>query len=160
MRHFTVPGLDYQLQYGKRVGHIQRGIVEAFYVRGKVPGGDRLKRYLAWREHVCLFAGLAGVQTPMVVTKDKPIYVYTEALFRSGVHADPENVNKAIRDALAYVPKGYSAILKRGSDKWMGGADALPQYDKENPRVEVYILTPGEWGQVFNRDKLLAMMED
>lgn len=64
-------------------------------------------------------------------------FVQTVAFFRNGTHADPENVHKLLKDSLFYK-------VKRG-DKYTGGIYADPIYDKENPRVEVWVWkTKGE----------------
>ena len=62
---------------------------------------------------------------------DDPLFFYTVSWFPTKVHADPENVHKLCKDALF---KG----AKRG-DKNTGGLYLPPHYDKENPRVDVYI---------------------
>jgi len=66
------------------------------------------------------------------VTRERPVSIYTRAFFADGRHPDPENVRKAIADALFYG--------QPGGDKYTGGAFCPPVYDKSNPRVEVVIV--------------------
>jgi len=68
-----------------------------------------------------------------VATRDKAIMVFTRCYFASGVHADPENVHKGVKDALFYQKGGGTA------DKYTGGGYLPPMYDKKNPRVEVIV---------------------
>lgn len=60
-----------------------------------------------------------------------PLFIGTVAYFRNGVHPDPENTHKLVKDALFHkVP---------GGDKWTGGVYEKPHYDKLHPRVEVCV---------------------
>ena len=69
------------------------------------------------------------------LTKEKPLMINTIAYFRNGVHCDPENVRKAVADALAYkVDEG-----KKGCDKFTSSQFPPPRYDKEFPRTVVII---------------------
>jgi hypothetical protein len=71
----------------------------------------------------------------LIATKVEPLFIYTEAYFRGGVHCDPENVHKLAKDSLFYnTPAGKGA-----ADKYTGGCYAGPLYDKENPRTDMFI---------------------
>ncbi len=79
-------------------------------------------------------AAEAGVPLPLAPTKDSPLIIKTIAYFKNGIHCDPENVRKAVSDALVYDPE-----KKRGDDKYTGGIFPPPKYDKENPRTVIII---------------------
>ena len=130
----------------------------SFVVPGKCKGytttnrnGPKSKAILAYWEYckaVRLCAAAAGVRpVPLVSTREAPIMIFTRAYFASGVHADPENIHKGIKDALFYskkikLPKGvkWTGDKPNGTaDKYTGGAYLPPLYDKQNPRVEVLI---------------------
>lgn len=141
MIHFTVPGMTWQSKK-----KLQEGVVDGYYSQGKTPNWQRMKRYQAWKERVQNYAAMAGLELPLRPTKAEPVYVVTMAYFQSGVHPDPGNVYKGVVDALCYVSaEGRKLGEKRGSDKWVGGGFEIPRYDKNEPRVEVYVLGPEEW---------------
>lgn len=143
MIRVTIPAMSWTSKNGK-----QRQIIDGFYVQGKQPNWTRLKRYRQWQVHIQECAVMAGVSLPLRPTKDLPLYIVTIAYFASGTHCDPGNTFKSVVDALCYVSPDEQALgVKRGSDKHMGGLFFTPQYDKQNPRVEVNILTERE----FNR---------
>lgn len=123
---FTVPG--------KPVG---------FYVLGARPDWKRKKAYHEYLRHVRRCAAEAGVDLDQIsATKDRPLVVVTEAYFLNGHHPDPENVRKAVCDAIFYRPRGRG----RGTaDKYCGGRFTPPLYDHDNPRVEVFLEAPGFW---------------
>ena len=104
--------------------------------------------YWAYCKVVRLCASAAGIRpVPLVSTVDAPVMVFTRAYFADGVHADPENVHKGIKDALFYtkkikLPKGVQWIGNRPNgtaDKYTGGFYLPPEYDKKNPRVDVIV---------------------
>lgn len=101
------------------------------------------RKYVEYKKQVQLFARAAGLELPLLATKDYPMKVRTVAFFKNGNHPDPENVNKGVRDALFYdeEKKGRSGSGK-GDDKHTGGSFEPPLYDKENPHVVVIVKEP------------------
>lgn len=104
--------------------------------------------YWKYCKFVRLCASAAGVRpVPLVSTRERPIMLFTRAFFENGVHADPENVHKGIKDALFYckkikLPKGVKWVGERPNgtaDKYTGGHYLPPMYDKRNPRVDVIV---------------------
>lgn len=79
------------------------------------------------------------IELPLKATKYAPLFFDTIAYFTNGVHCDPENVHKLVKDSLFYTPpeEGKNKKKKRGSDKYTGGFYDDPLYDKDNPRVEI-----------------------
>jgi len=93
-----------------------------------------IRRYWAYCESVRLRAKEAGLRKlPLVATKEQPLMVFTRSYFSNGVHADPENVHKGVKDAIFYQKGGGTA------DKYTGGGYLPPMYDKKNPRVEIVV---------------------
>ena len=136
-----------------------RMVIDAKYAEGKVPNWSRKKRYEAWKKHVQEVAARAGMELPLRPTKTLPLYVVTIAYFHDGTHPDPSNVWEGIADALCYVSPDEQALgVKRGSDKYMGGIFFAPQHDKQNPRVEVKILTEQEFNGMA-LDRSIAVIE-
>lgn len=95
----------------------------------------RVQKYEDYRDTVRMFAREAGIRN-IKITAEAPLYFHTRAFFKNRVHGDPENIHKAIVDAVCYNPDGGKGSR---SDKFTGGAFAPPRYDKKNPRVEVVI---------------------
>lgn len=93
-------------------------------------GWTTRSRYRDFAEAVRLQAAIAGLRS-VVATRDRPLVVHTRAFFANGTHPDPENVHKAVVDALFYGAKGR--------DKYTGGAYSPPRYDRSVPRVEVVV---------------------
>jgi hypothetical protein len=89
--------------------------------------------YWKYCECVRLCARAAGAKLPLTAARNRPLMLFTRAYFSNGVHADPENVHKGIKDALFYT-KG-----KGTADKYTGGQYLPPMYDPDNPRVEVIL---------------------
>lgn len=107
----------------------------------------RKRRYIEFCRDVQTHAMAAGFRFALP-TKDSPLYVHTRAWFEDGRHADPENIHKAIVDALFYRRgKGSKA------DKYTGGFFDSPRYDRYNPRVDV-VITPGVVGSMFVRETI------
>ena len=155
MIRFTVPAMAW---VSKKTGK-QRFIIDGFYVQGKRPNWTRLARYRQWQGHIQECAVIAGISLPLRPTKEEPLYVVTITHFASGTHCDPGNTFKSVVDALCYVsPEEQDLGIKRGSDKYMGGIFFAPQYDKQNPRVEVKILTEQEFNRVV-LDHSIAVIE-
>jgi hypothetical protein len=72
-------------------------------------------------------------------TKEHPLFFFTEAWYGSGVHCDPENTHKLVKDALFYeAPKGSA------KDKFTSGIYSGPLQDKLRPRVEVKVWRLGQ----------------
>ncbi len=110
----------------------------------------RASKYRQWKDTVRLEMSRSfRLVLPMVATPTAPILVSSCCWFRHGRHPDPENVRKAIVDALFGGP-GLS--LRKlglgpkipGGDKWVGGFYCLPRYSRQHPRTEVLI----EWVHV------------
>lgn len=93
------------------------------------------RRYVAYKQLVQAVADLSGLVLPLQASKEKPIRVFTRAYFETGVHPDPENVHKGVKDALFYKAGGVG-------DKYTGGAYEPPLYDAERPRVEIEVFIP------------------
>ena len=89
------------------------------------------KDYRAWRDRCCEAANLAGIQTPLFSSAKAPIDVSCIAYYDKGIHADPGNTHKGLIDAL------FRGAL--GGDKFVSGSFAAPRYDKEHPRLEVFL---------------------
>ena len=88
------------------------------------------RAYMEWVQFVRICARRAGFDAEPA-TKAMPICIHTRCWFKNGVHPDPENVHKAVVDALMYELKNR--------DKYTGGAFPAPLYDPLNPRVEIVI---------------------
>ncbi len=111
-----------------------------YYAQGKAKpcfGSDayrRMARYHNYCDKTRWLAVENGADLPLVATRIAPILIRTICWFQDGTHPDPENVHKGIIDSLFY--RKY----KRGTaDKYTGGCFYPPQYDSDNPRVEVII---------------------
>lgn len=107
-----------------------------YYSHGARPNYSRLRKYVDYKELVQFLARIQEVVLPLVATKDRPLDIRTAAYFKNGVHPDPENVHKGIVDALFY---SQDRKVKGSGDKHTGGRFFSPKYDKNNPRVEVWI---------------------
>jgi hypothetical protein len=91
-------------------------------------------KYWAYCDRVRLRAKEAGLRKlPLQPSKEQPLMFFTRCYFKSGVHPDPENVHKGVKDALCYQRGGGTA------DKYTGGGYLPPEYDAQNPRVEVIV---------------------
>lgn len=95
----------------------------------------RRQVYESYRDVVRMFAWLAGVRN-IKITAKAPLHFHTRAFFENRKHGDPENIHKAIVDAICYTESGGKQSKR---DKYTGGAFTPPRYDKKNPRVEVVI---------------------
>lgn len=95
---------------------------------------ERRKQYEDYRGVVRMFARTAGVRH-IEITAERPLHFHTRAFFVNGRHGDPENIHKAIVDAICYSEDGKQTKM----DKHTGGSFTPPRYDKKNPRVEVVI---------------------
>ena len=98
-----------------------------YYTNGKTPNFDRAREYSDWKDHV---AKCAPASLP-VATRERPVRLDVWCYFPGGTHGDPENVRKGIVDALFK--------HRAGGDKYVYGYHHYPQYDREQPRVEVVI---------------------
>lgn len=128
MTRFTIPPLDCACYSGKgkarhKTGKTTRKLV-GYYTKGARPNWTRMNEYHAWKDHVREHAP-AGLPQP---AQGQPVRVDIWCWFADGTHNDPENVRKGIVDAL--YPKG---------DKFVFGYHHFPQYDAQNPRVEVEV---------------------
>lgn len=141
MIHFTIPAIDVQAKPTRRKPNprwTRKWIGAYASLRPRQYSTVRGQKYLTWKLHVCKCANQAGLETPLYWTKENPAYMLVVTYFRDAKRRNPdcENVQKLVRDSLAYVLKGTGA---RGDDEWVAGAHTLPQYDLANPRVEVWI---------------------
>lgn len=93
---------------------------------------DRRRKYNEYCKSVRIIAACAGVRSKLTITEEAPLYFHTRAFFKNRSHGDPENIHKAIVDAVCYASKGKK-------DKYTGGCFIPPRYDARNPRVEVVI---------------------
>lgn len=128
MTRFTIPPLDCACYSGKgkarhKTGKTTRKLV-GYYTKGARPNYARMNEYHDWKDHVR--ANVPG-ELPSA-TKEQPVRLDVYCYFASGTHADPENVRKGIVDALF-----------PGGDKFVFGYHHFPQYDPQNPRVEVEV---------------------
>lgn len=110
-----------------------------YYAQGKTPAYGRMMDYHRYKIHVQEVAALLGLRLPLRASRERPLWIETVAYFANGVHADPENVHKGIKDALFWEPKVPGVKRKGGGDKYTGGSYAPPKYDAEHPRVEILI---------------------
>lgn len=102
---------------------------------GKYQNTKVKRRYVEYKQLVQAVASLVGIELPLQASKEKPVHIYTKAFFKDGVHPDPENVHKGVKDALFYKAGG-------AGDKYTGGAYEPPLYDPERPRVEIEVRIP------------------
>lgn len=108
---------------------------------GRFANTKRKRQYVEFKTRVQELAAAAGIPVPLEASKDEPILIITKAFFFNGIHPDPENVHKGVKDALFWKPRGTN---KGAGDKYTGGSYSSPLYDKENPRTLVSIFIPGE----------------
>ena len=94
----------------------------------------RKTKYVAYKKYVQECCEANGISLPLLASKECFARIVTKSYFVNGVHPDPENVHKGVKDAMFYKAKG--------GDKYTGGEYSHPLYDKENPRVEVRIEYP------------------
>ena len=107
------------------------GQASGYYSQGARPNWTRKTQYVEWKK---LVQGVASAYTvlPLVATEVAPVRITTVAWFKNRVHPDTENIHKGCVDALFYGSKG-------NGDKYTAGAFSWPQYDPDDPRVEVTI---------------------
>jgi hypothetical protein len=72
-------------------------------------------------------------------TRARQLWFVVWPYFSGNRHADPENVAKGLRDALCYAGKKLGRKKGHGDDKWCGGIHPPPLFDKQNPRVDVWV---------------------
>ena len=101
--------------------------LEGYYTQGGKPNWTRLKTYHEWKDHVRLHAPVA-LRELTCNDPDHRMRLDIVCYFQNRVHNDCENVRKGIVDALC-----------TGGDKWVAGEVPFPDYDAENPRVEVTV---------------------
>ncbi len=95
------------------------------------------KKVMVWNAKVRVAAEKAGFSCPLFASKDDPLCVVTQSVYPTWVFSDPQNVSKALIDALAWQdPK--KPKIKGGGDKFVCGAWALTKVDKENPHTKVW----------------------
>lgn len=124
------------------------GHPQGYYTSGKYPNWERRSKYEDYLKHVRFSARMQNFKMEALdATEMTPILVHTITYFQSRIHHDPENVRKGVIDALFYQgTKAEKKLLRLAGkkvktlqDKYVGGFAAPPLYDKENPRVEVYV---------------------
>ncbi|WP_216320837.1 RusA family crossover junction endodeoxyribonuclease [Deinococcus aestuarii] len=126
---FVVPAL---VTWGRSGGRPdptapRRAKLVGYYTRGATPNHTRLREYLAWKDHVRAHAPPA-LRRLRPVDEASRVRLDVVCYFANRTHADPENVRKALVDALF-----------PGGDKWVYGAHDHPRYDAARPRVEVTV---------------------
>ena len=127
-----------------------RGLSVEFFVPGDPVGytialnkrADRVRRYHGFCERVRWEARRAGVPLPLMATKDRPAYIYTQAVFKGQRFPDPENVHKGVKDALFYATRGRGR--GRGDDRWTGGLYEAPAFAETPDDVGTWVTI--EWG--------------
>lgn len=126
MTRFTIPALPCPRTTAGKIDRAKplRPKLVGYYTKGARPNWTRMNEYHAWKDHVREHAP-AGLPQP---AQGQPVRVDIWCWFADGTHNDPENVRKGIVDAL--YPKG---------DKFVFGYHHFPQYDPQNPRVEVQV---------------------
>ena len=99
------------------------------------------KQVMAWNATVREAASQAGLECPLFVTRDEPMCVLTCAVYPTWTFSDPQNVSKALIDALFWVsPQQKKERTVRGQgDKYVCGAWYLNIVDKKNPHTKVWI---------------------
>jgi hypothetical protein len=108
----------------------------AFIANWRATPFVKRKAYSEWCKMVREVAAYAGgLKLPLAATKTEPAVIVTRSWFRDGRHPDPENVRKAIADALMYQGRTGKGLR----DKFCGGAFGAPLYDEADPRVEVMV---------------------
>lgn len=136
MIHFTVPAIETSWTVTPKRGkpYIRREkSIKGYYAgfRRKVRS-KRSRAYMKWKQHVQrAFEEQTGLRCP-IIKIDEPVYVCTVVYYSKPAKnlVDGENARKSVVDTLAY-----------GSDDFnVGGWHELPRYDKDNPRVEVWII--------------------
>ena len=125
---FTVPGdpVGYLRMTQGQIGLLR--IPRARLYASSVPIVDRIRKYEAYKSLICVCCP----PFPPELISAKKIYMALNIWFRSGKHADPDNVFKAFADALF-----------KNDNRVAGFFDFF--FNPENPRVEVKIklLTQG-----------------
>ncbi|MHA0041525.1 RusA family crossover junction endodeoxyribonuclease [Deinococcus sp. PEB2-63] len=126
MTRFIIPALPCARTTAGKIDRTKplRPKLVGYYTKGARPNYARMNEYHDWKDHVR--ANVPG-ELPSA-TKEQPVRLDVYCYFASGTHADPENVRKGIVDALF-----------PGGDKFVFGYHHFPQYDAQNPRVEVEV---------------------
>lgn len=98
------------------------------------------KKVMVWNAKVREAACEVGLECPLFVTRDNPLCVVTCAVYSSYVFSDPQNVSKALIDALFWIdPKKKKDMEVKGQgDKYVCGVWYLNIVDKENPHTKVW----------------------
>ena len=91
------------------------------------------KRYCAYRDKVVIYALKAGLQLPLKPTREKVYHIMTTAIYRvgKGKVPDPENVAKAVKDALCYRGRMPGKKKGYGDDFWTSGEYNHPMFGAE-----------------------------
>ena len=147
MIHFTVPAIETSWTVTRKDGKsyvIRRKWIKGYYsgFRRKVRS-KRSRAYMEWKQHVQRhFEEQTGLRCP-IIKLEEPVYVCTVTYYpKPGKKlVDGENVRKSLVDVLAYGSNDFN----------VGGWHELPRYDKDNPRVEVWIIK--------DRADMLALLE-
>lgn len=109
-----------------------------FIANWRLAGFIERKRYMSWAKDARGHAAIQNVP-PLEASQEKPLLVHTRAFFKDRKHSDPENIRKAVVDSLFYESRGRGGKRSSARDKYVGGACAVPCYDKDAPRIEVVI---------------------
>lgn len=102
---------------------------------GRFANNKKKFKYVAYKKLVQEYAAHFMALPLQARHAGEPIKITTHAYFVNGVHPDPENVHKGVKDALFYGGGGCG-------DKYTGGSYSPPLYDPENPRVTVIVEFP------------------
>jgi hypothetical protein len=98
------------------------------------------KQVMVWNAKVRDAASQAGLECPLFVSRDDPLCIVTCAVYPTWTFSDPQNVSKALIDALFWIdPKKKKEIKVKGQgDKYVCGVWYLNIVDKENPHTKVW----------------------
>lgn len=98
------------------------------------------KKVMVWNAKVRDAATQAGLECPLFVTREDPMCIITRAVYPTWTFSDPQNVSKALIDALFWIdPKKKKDMKVKGQgDKYVCGVWYLNLVDKENPHTQVW----------------------
>lgn len=167
MKQFIVPALQYQewrpaTKTLPRRRVLVKNLISGYMMyqvnsRGKIRWTRKVKRYMAWRDHVREHANLAGIPTPCLWTPENPCLLICAVWFAdpSKKCFDVENVRKGVLDALVWVAPEVRKVtgMAKGDDAWCFGYHTMPMFDRFRPRVEVTLFDVDEWIEAM---KLMA----
>ncbi|WP_034335071.1 hypothetical protein [Deinococcus misasensis] len=140
---FTIPAMPWQTLHqlpGGGFKPVTSRVLVGYYTKGKAfSANPRAKQYDAWKEHVRAHLPEVLAQGVYANTRDsRADCTILHVWFESQHHCDVENLRKGIVDTIF---SQESTGKKRTSnfDKWVKGSIPWPEYDPENPRVDVEV---------------------